>query len=253
MLGGTTGESLKALEEIARIGGIKENWQPTAANLSQSLRLSRMPQRHLEQYEIKKFALGDILNNDLTRARTVMLNQSVATNELGLRGKNNQSTDMIIEIDASKFDKNDPAMTKRVTDLYRNGYTINGRHYEAVATHGTGEDAVIRMIDANAKRQISKRYADFAKQYGLKGDFWNLFAENGRAWSLSDLSRMYDAQNKMWTGAADVTNEAAFRNANFAFIDLTKLSKESKQKFADGIGWITKSLFPYSGMQSRFA
>lgn len=194
-----------------------------------------------------------------------MISESPNTRLLGMSGRHNQFSDTVAVVSLSGYDKSDAAHRAQLEHLL-SGSPVSlpgsNKKYIAQNMHGTGEDAVLRMVEAEAYRTVMQREHQWLKDNGLISqdgstgmsgtNYWNNFIrENMDFGSIQGLRRHYDATGKGWTPGHDI--EANLQNRNFAMVDFSRISGDKRQRFADGLAWLGKDILPQGSIQGRFA
>lgn len=183
--------------------------------------------------------------------RKIMIPESQATRMLGRFENNQDISDIVSMISLAGYNAADPKQRKYLTDLFKNGQEINGRRYIAQSIHGTGEDAVIRMIEQEAYNRVNERENKYIKGLfekdghgGVRGNFWEGFndaeiqrrIDNGTI-TAKDWGKHLEMRNKPWTPSADLGLN--LDGKRFAVVDM--------KGFGDGGAWLASSVAPHSG------
>ena len=264
MMSGTTGQVLDALWMSSSLIGPRR-YTKVAPNVG--ARLYGLPKHNLEQYEVNKYTLDDIIKKDYSKPQKIALSESLVTRELGYQGKHNQALNEIVEVNLGGYNKDDSAQRKMLRTLLggengKGGLRIGKNIYDLVNIHGTGQDTVGRFMLRKSKQEIQERYRKTAAELGLAGtDFFKLFTADNREFeTVEDYARYLDATGKMFSPGSQGYDLSKFEwkdvngkrqtGANFAFVNFKNLKN---QKLADGIAWVIDSLIPHEGQQSRFA
>ena len=257
MTGSSTGRVLRAMDRLEAING--EGVWGDALSKKAYEDLEREAKRSLEQYEISKYRFGDLANGN-AKARSVTLSESQNTRMLGLSGHHNEFTDKVLLISTDGYDRTDAKQQAYMEELL-SGKPVaipgTGKSYIRQNVHGTGENTVIRMVEADEYNRIRKQEEDWAKKNGFvtsdgKGaNYWNDFIPDDYDFeSVQKLRKHYDATGKGWSPGYKMPG--SFSGRKFGVVDLSKiLDDDTKQKLADGLGWFTGGTLPVDDFQGR--
>ena len=159
-----------------------------------------------------------------------------------------EDTDKIKIVSLAGYDERVPEHVKYLSDLKQNGLTHDGHRYMFHTIHGTGKDAVVRMIREDAAERIRAQYRPLAQRLGLAGDdVLNAFVP--RDYEFEDaqgVGKHIDQLNKMWTDT--VLAGSDLQNKRFAIVDFSN----EQGKHSDGLGYVTRGLIP-NASQVRMA
>ena len=157
-------------------------------------------------------------------------NQSTMSNLLGLNNREAYSdvSDAVITLGLNGLDPDNKEQLGALRNIIKNGYEYNGKRYRLHSQVRDEEGIRYRMIEENLMKETNARYANLAKEHGLKGNVLSLYQDPTSFSTVAEVQKHYDALNKLYSPGY----------SNPARDSWVKVGIINTDKLADGLGWV---------------
>lgn len=168
--------------------------------------------------------------NGNPRVTRSTFNQSTMSNLLGLNEREAYSdvSDAVITLGLNGLDPDNKEQLGALRNIIKNGYEYNGRKYRLHSQVRDEEGIRYRMIEENLMKETNARYANLAKEHGLKGNVLSLYQDPTSFTTVAEVQKHYDALNKLYSPGY----------SNPARDSWVKVGIINTDKLADGLGWV---------------